>query len=155
MAKKDTVTKVKVTKEEKIDEKKQKSEAKLAAKEEAKLAKQQALEELKKEKEANKKKKEDLAKEIKNLKQEVKSTKDKTKKKELKKQIKDKTEERNDIGARDNYFRDVRKEMKLVRFPNGAEVTKYSLAALIFVLFFAAFFFGIDVLFALVKGLFN
>ena len=42
--------------------------------------------------------------------------------------------------------------MRLVRWPKKEEIAKYAIASLIFVLFFALFFYGIDALFALVKG---
>ena len=38
------------------------------------------------------------------------------------------------------FFRNVKKEMKKVRFPKKAEMTKYSVAAISFILFFALFF---------------
>ena len=84
---------------------------------------------------------------------EKKATKDKAKKKELSKEINDLKIKRNNIGKRDTYLSDVRKEMHLVRWPSKEEVIKYSIACLIFVLFFALFFYGIDALFALVKDL--
>ena len=84
---------------------------------------------------------------------EKKETKDKLKKKELSKEIDDLKRKRNNIGKRDTYLSDVRKEMRLVRWPSKEEVVKYSIACLIFVLYFALFFYGIDALFALVKDL--
>ena len=47
------------------------------------------------------------------------------------------------------------KEMKLVRWPKKEEVIKYTIATLVFVIFFALFFAGLDLLSALVKGWFN
>lgn len=38
------------------------------------------------------------------------------------------------------FFRGVKKEMKKVRFPKKEEMTKYSVAAISFILFFALFF---------------
>lgn len=38
------------------------------------------------------------------------------------------------------FFRNVKKEMKKVRFPEKKEMTKYSVAAISFILFFALFF---------------
>ena len=83
----------------------------------------------------------------------LKSTKDKKEKKELKKEIKELKETRANIGKRDTYFNDIKAEMKMVRWPSKSELVKYSFACLIFVAFFALFFFGIDALFALVKDL--
>lgn len=84
---------------------------------------------------------------------EKKETKDKATKKKLSKEIKDLKIKRKEIGKKDTYLSDVRKEMRLVRWPSKEEVVKYSIACLIFVLFFALFFYGIDALFALVKDL--
>ncbi|MCH5167906.1 MAG: preprotein translocase subunit SecE [Erysipelotrichales bacterium] len=61
--------------------------------------------------------------------------------------------QRNEIGKRDTYLRDVKKEMSMVRWPSAKEVVKYSIASLAFVAFFALFFYGIDAIFALVKDL--
>ena len=61
--------------------------------------------------------------------------------------------ERKEIGKKDTYIRDVKKEMSMVRWPSAKEVIKYSIASLVFVAFFALFFYGIDAIFALVKDL--
>ena len=61
--------------------------------------------------------------------------------------------ERSNIGKKDTYFSDIKAEMKMVRWPSKTELVKYSFACLIFVAFFALFFFGLDALFALVKDL--
>ena len=84
---------------------------------------------------------------------ELKKTKDKGEKRELKKEIRDLKETRANIGKKDTYFSEIKDEMKMVRWPNKNELVKYSLACLIFVAFFALFFFGLDALFALVKDL--
>jgi len=86
---------------------------------------------------------------------ELKETKDKAKRKELKREINELRHIRSRIGKRDTFFSDVRAEMRLVRWPSKQEVVKYTIATLIFVGFFALFFFGIDTLFALVKGMLN
>ena len=62
---------------------------------------------------------------------------------------------RKEIGKKDTYLRDIKKEMNMVRWPSASEVVKYSIASLVFVAFFALFFYGIDALFALVKDLIN
>lgn len=85
--------------------------------------------------------------------EEKRSTKDKLKKKELKGQIKEEKIKLSRIGKKDTYLSDVRAEMRLVRWPSAKEVFKYSVACLVFVVFFALFFYGIDLLFALVKDL--
>ena len=116
--------------------------------------------ETKKSKKNDKKaKKEELAKEravfekkIDALLVELKTTKDKFKKKEIKKEIKELKYKRSLVGKKDTFLGDVNKEMRLVRWPKKEEIAKYAIASLIFVLFFALFFYGIDALFALVKG---
>lgn len=86
---------------------------------------------------------------------ELKETKDKAKRKELKREINELRHIRSRIGKRDTFFSDVRAEMRLVRWPSRQEVVKYTIATLVFVGFFALFFYGIDALFALVKGMLN
>ena len=82
-----------------------------------------------------------------------KATKNKDEKKAIKAEIKTLKEKRDKIGKKRTFFTNVRDEMRLVRWPSKVEVLKYSLACLIFVAFFALFFYGIDALFALVKDL--
>lgn len=84
---------------------------------------------------------------------EKKETKDKYKKKELSIKIKELKKQRNNIGKQDTYLSDIMAEMRLVRWPTKKEMVKYSIASLVFVIFFALFFYGIDALFALVKDL--
>lgn len=105
------------------------------------------------EKEAIKNEKRKLEEKIDSLLDERKATKDKEKKKEINAEIKELKYKRSRIGKKDTFFSDVAAEMRLVRWPSAKEVTKYSIAALVFVLFFALFFFGFDALFALVKDL--
>ncbi len=82
-----------------------------------------------------------------------KATKDKFKKKEINAEIKELKIKRSRIGKKDTFWSNVMAEMRLVRWPSKAEVFKYSIATLVFILVFALFFFGIDALFALVKDL--
>ena len=107
------------------------------------------------EREAMKNEKIKLEEKIDSLLDERKATKDKEKKKEINAEIKELKYKRSRIGKKDTFFSDVAAEMRLVRWPSRQEVVKYSIAALVFVLFFALFFFGIDALFALVKDLVN
>ena len=51
------------------------------------------------------------------------------------------------------FFKGVKKEGKMVRWPRGKELLKYSLMTLILMLFFGGFFYLLDVLFTLLKGL--
>ena len=51
------------------------------------------------------------------------------------------------------FFSEVKKELAKVRWPNKKDMVKYSVATIIFVIFFAGFFYVIDLLMALVKTL--
>ncbi len=53
------------------------------------------------------------------------------------------------------FFKGVKKEGKMVRWPNAKDLLKYSLMVLILMLFFGGFFYLLDVLFTLLKGLIN
>lgn len=59
--------------------------------------------------------------------------------------------------AKDNekkgYIEEVKNEMKKVKWPTKKEMVKYTISTLAFVILFALFFFGIESLFAFVKGL--
>ncbi len=59
--------------------------------------------------------------------------------------------------AKDNekkgYVEEVKDEMKKVKWPTKKEMVKYTISTLAFVILFALFFFGIESLFAFVKGL--
>lgn len=55
------------------------------------------------------------------------------------------------------FLKEVKSELKKVKWPTKTEMFKYSTATLLFVVIFGAYFYGIDALFAwissLVKGL--
>lgn len=53
------------------------------------------------------------------------------------------------------FFKGVKKEIARVRWPNKKEMVKYSVATIIFIIFFAAFFYGFDALVALLMELFK
>ncbi len=53
------------------------------------------------------------------------------------------------------FFKGVKKEGKMVRWPSAKDLLKYSLMVLILMLFFGGFFYLLDVLFTLLKGLIN
>lgn len=121
-----------------------------------KTAKKAKAKELKKQTKENiLKEKKKIEDKIDSLAKDKKETKDKEAKKDIKKEIKKLKKERSEIGKKDTYLRDIKKEMSMVRWPSASEVVKYSIASLVFVAFFALFFYGIDALFALVKDLIN
>lgn len=51
------------------------------------------------------------------------------------------------------YVKEVKEEMKKVKWPTKKEMVKYTVSTLAFIVLFALFFFGIESLFAFVKGL--
>jgi len=54
--------------------------------------------------------------------------------------------------SKKSFLKEVKAEMKKVKWPTKKEMVKYSITTLIFILLFAGFFYLIDVLFALLKG---
>ena len=80
---------------------------------------------------------------------EAKKNKDKNKVKELNLKIKEAKRLRSEVGSTDSFAGAVRAEMRLVRWPSFKEVVKYTIAVLVFVLFFAGFFYLINILFGL------
>ena len=52
-----------------------------------------------------------------------------------------------------NFFSEVRKEFSKVKWPNKKDMVKYSVATIVFVIFFALFFYGIMALMSLVQSL--
>lgn len=103
---------------------------------------------VKKEKDDVKKKVEQKAK-ITNKKESIKETGKNTKKDGTK----TKKEKKNIFRRLLDFIRDVRKEMKKVHFPSKKDMVKYSVATLVFIVFFSLFFYIIDIIFAFVKSL--
>jgi len=50
------------------------------------------------------------------------------------------------------FFHEVRVEISKVKWPSKKDMVKYSIATLAFILFFSAFFYIIDLVFALLKA---
>ena len=53
-----------------------------------------------------------------------------------------------------NFFKGVRKEAKAVRWSSGKTLFKYSCITILMLVFIGLFFYGLDALFAFVRGLF-
>jgi preprotein translocase subunit SecE len=53
-----------------------------------------------------------------------------------------------------SFFKGVRKEAKAVRWSSGKSLLKYSCITILMLVFVGLFFYGLDALFALVRGLF-
>lgn len=51
-----------------------------------------------------------------------------------------------------NFFKEVRKEMKKVKWPSRKDMVKYSFATISFIIFFALFFYAIEIVIALLKA---
>ena len=52
-----------------------------------------------------------------------------------------------------SYINSVKSEMKKVKWPTKKEMLKYTISTLCFVILFALYFFGIESLFAFIKGM--
>ena len=74
-------------------------------------------------------------------------------KKESEKNVKTKAVVKKTTKVKDSYFKQVKDEMKKVKWPDKKEMTKYSIATIVFILIFALYFFGLDALFAWFKEL--
>ena len=53
-----------------------------------------------------------------------------------------------------SFFKGVRKEAKTVRWPDAKTLVKYSCITIVMLIFFGLYFFGLDALFSLIRGLF-
>ena len=53
------------------------------------------------------------------------------------------------------YFKGVGLEIKRIRWTSGKELVKYSIASIVFVIFFGVYFYGIDWIALLVRSLAN
>ena len=66
---------------------------------------------------------------------------------------KEKKERVNIFRATAKYFKGVGKEIKRIKWTSGKELVKYSIAAIVFVVFFGLYFYGIDWIALLVRSL--
>jgi len=73
-----------------------------------------------------------------------KKTTKKVVKKESKKKIK-----------KESFFKGIKKELKMVKWPTLKEIFKYTVATIVLCVIFVAFFEILNVVMAFVKGLFN
>ena len=51
------------------------------------------------------------------------------------------------------FFSEVKKELSKVKWPNRKDMVKYSISTIVFVVFFAGFFYLIDFTVAFIKSL--
>ena len=78
----------------------------------------------------------------------------KVSKKELKvkKQDKKKKEKKETKKPSEGYFKQFRKEMKLVKWPSGKDVLKYTISTIIFCVFLCLIFMGLNLIMSLIRG---
>ena len=83
----------------------------------------------------------------------IKNGKKKEEVKEIKKNKK-KTETKKVKPVKKGFLHEVKLEMDKVKWPSKKDMVKYSIATIVFVIFFALFFYGIDLILALLKEVF-
>lgn len=72
--------------------------------------------------------------------------------KEIKKTTKKNTTNKKKTQKKENYFKSIKKELKLVKWPTFKEVVKYTLATIVFCVVLCAFFILLNMLMAWIKG---
>ena len=72
---------------------------------------------------------------------------------ESKKTVKKKEKGENIFKKIGKYFKGVLKEIKRIRWTSGKDLVKYSVATVLFVLFFGVYFYAIDWIALLVRSL--
>ena len=93
----------------------------------------------------------DLLKEIEEVSKEVeKKEKKKDDKKDNKKDNKKKEEKKTEV-KKESWWHGVKSEFKKVRWPSKKEMIKYSIATICFIIFFAFFFWIIEMIAYLIK----
>ena len=92
---------------------------------------------------------------MKKVMEEVKEKEEKvTVKKETKKGVKKDSKKKVKKDAKkESLFKQIKKEMQKVHFPNRKDMIKYSIATIAFVIFFALYFYVIEIVMAFVKSL--
>ena len=58
-------------------------------------------------------------------------------------------------APKEGFFKGIKKELKLVKWPSVKEIFKYTIATIIFCVVLVAFFEALNIIMAYVKGLFN
>ena len=88
----------------------------------------------------------DLLKDIEKISKDV----DKKEKKKNKKDNKKKEDKKTEV-KKESWWHGVKSEFKKVRWPSKKEMIKYSIATIVFILFFLAFFWLIEMIAYLIK----
>lgn len=55
--------------------------------------------------------------------------------------------------AEKTYFQEIKDELKKVKWPTKEEMSKYTIATIVFIVIFGMYFFGLDFLFSWFKGI--
>ncbi len=71
---------------------------------------------------------------------------------ENKKNVKKDTQKKLKV-KKDSLFKQIKKEMEKVHFPSRKDMIKYSIATIAFVIFFALYFYAIELVMAFIKSL--
>ena len=58
-----------------------------------------------------------------------------------------------DDKKKGNLFKEIKQEMQKVHFPSHNDMVKYSIATIVFIVFFAVYFYAIELIMALIKSL--
>ena len=87
------------------------------------------------------------------IKKSLEKKENKNNKKKTQKTVK-KNADRKGNGIK-NFFKGVGAEFKRVHWPNKKNMIKYSIATIVFIIFFGLFFYGINVIFAGIMELFK
>ena len=74
---------------------------------------------------------------------------------EKKTKIAKKTNDKKTKEKKESYVKGIKKELKLVKWPDAKEIVKYTIATIVFCIILVAFFELLNVILAYIKGLFN
>jgi len=55
--------------------------------------------------------------------------------------------------VKESFFKELKKELSKVSWPSKKQMIKYTISTLCFLVLFAIYFFGIESIFAFIKGL--
>lgn len=74
-------------------------------------------------------------------------------KKDLKVKKQDKNKKKKESSKpSESYLKQVRKEMKLVKWPSGKDVLKYTISTIIFCVLLCLIFMGLNLIMSLIRG---
>ena len=90
----------------------------------------------------------DVDTELENLKNETNKRKTT---KNVKKDVKKNNDKKKNNPKKKHFLGEVKDEMAKVKWPSKKDMIKYSIATIVFVVFFALFFYAIDMIIALLK----